>query len=177
MVARIIPFRKRLLGASSAATDETTPLFDLKSLPEFASESFERTARSICADNSAHKIKSESDIVTDMFQLDLLVMLPGQELPIHLNTPYFWGADRTTLPQWLLVAMKNSRLFDHLFIPQVQGLVPLRLEQPQQLNKLADRTQGGFVEINGEGGDFFFYPYKSVKSSKTGDNSFYVFIL
>jgi hypothetical protein len=49
----------------------------------------------------------------------LLLILPGQELPMHLNVPYFWGADRSTLPQWLLVAMKNSHLFEDIFIPQV----------------------------------------------------------
>jgi hypothetical protein len=178
MVARIIPFRKRLLSSSSSISqqqqekeEEAASHVDLKSLPEFTKEPFSSTVRSICADSVGSfkgGVKSES-IVTEMFQLDLLLMLPGQELPIHLNTPYFWGADRSSFPQWLLVAMKNSKLFDHLFIPQVQGLSPLLLEDVVNSEQTeADRKQEGFVEINGQGGDFFFYPYKPipVKSGK-----------
>ena len=58
--------------------------------------------------------------MNEIFQLDILLILPGQELPMHLNVPYFWGADRNSLPHWLLVVMKNSGLFEDIFIPQVQ---------------------------------------------------------
>lgn len=160
MVARIIPFRKRLLAPPSSGDPAAVANMsaDLKSLPEFANDEFNAKLRSVCMDSNVFSLSSATQIVTEMFQLDLLIMLPGQELPIHLNTPYFWGADRNWLPQWLLVAMKNSHLFDDLFIPQVQGFIPLAFDESQQV---ADRNQHGFVEINGQGGDFFFYPYKS----------------
>lgn len=153
MVARIIPFRRRLVQKNYNS------LINLKNLPEFNSVNFIDRIKEICADcylfkkdPNAHK---KSSIINEMFQLDLLLMLPGQELPMHLNVPYFWGADRNTLPQWLLVIMKKSKLFDHLFIPQVQGFSWLDLEQYMGVEPTEE-----YVDMNGEGGDFYFYPYK-----------------
>lgn len=175
MVARIIPFRKRLFTPQENG-DEQTPSKDetrgdesseprlvdvLKSIPEFGRESFMHDVKTVCEDSAVFAdSRGTGTIVTEMFQLDMVVMLPGQELPIHLNTPYFWGADRFTFPQWLLVVMKNSKLFDHLFIPQVQGFLPFALDDIDESSGGIDRQQGGFVEINGQGGDFYFYPYK-----------------
>lgn len=96
---------------------------------------------------------NKAEIVSEMFQLDSLLILPGQELPMHLNVPYFWQADRTHLPHWLLVLMKKSKLFNHIFIPQVQGINWINFDenfQPQESD---------YVDLNGEGGDFYFYPY------------------
>lgn len=195
MVARIIPFRKRLFtpqenggsggGEQTPSKDETgrdessePRLLDvLKSIPEFGRESFVQDVKTVCEDSAVFAdSRGTGTIVTEMFQLDMVVMLPGQELPIHLNTPYFWGADRFTFPQWLLVVMKNSKLFDHLFIPQVQGFLPFALDDVDESNggiKSIDRRQGGFVEINGQGGDFYFYPYKP----KLGRYSFVLFFV
>ena len=39
---------------------------------------------------------------------------------MHLDAPYFWGATRFQFPQWLLVVMKFSGLFEEEFIDQVQ---------------------------------------------------------
>jgi hypothetical protein len=40
------------------------------------------------------------------------LLLPGQELAVHTDVPEFRGADRTRLPQWLLVVMLHAGLFD-----------------------------------------------------------------
>ncbi len=40
------------------------------------------------------------------------VLLPGQELAVHTDVPEFRGANRTIVPQWLLVVMHHSGLFD-----------------------------------------------------------------
>jgi hypothetical protein len=40
------------------------------------------------------------------------LMLPGQELAVHTDVPEFRGANRKVLPQWLLVVMHHSGLFD-----------------------------------------------------------------
>ena len=40
------------------------------------------------------------------------LMLPGQELAVHTDVPEFRGASRKNLPQWLLVVMHHSGLFD-----------------------------------------------------------------
>ena len=40
------------------------------------------------------------------------LMVPGQELAVHTDVPEFRGANRKNLPQWLLVVMHHSGLFD-----------------------------------------------------------------
>jgi len=77
--------------------------------------------------------------VFDPIQLNLIVMLPGQELPMHFDVPWMWGATRFTLPQWLLVVMDQSGLWADRSVPQIQGVSWLHDSQDQ-------------------GGEFFFYP-------------------
>jgi len=45
------------------------------------------------------------------------ILTPGQELAIHTDVPEFRGADRKRMPQWLLVTMLHSGLFDDYRIP------------------------------------------------------------
>ena len=45
------------------------------------------------------------------------ILTPGQELAIHTDVPEFRGADRKRLPQWLLVVMLHSGLFDAWRVP------------------------------------------------------------
>ncbi len=40
------------------------------------------------------------------------LMVPGQELAVHTDVPEFRGVSRKTVPQWLLVVMHHSQLFD-----------------------------------------------------------------
>lgn len=40
------------------------------------------------------------------------LMVPGQELAVHTDVPEFRGASRRNVPQWLLVVMHHSGLFD-----------------------------------------------------------------
>ena len=40
------------------------------------------------------------------------LMVPGQELAVHTDVPEFRGCNRKVMPQWLLVAMHHSGLFD-----------------------------------------------------------------
>jgi hypothetical protein len=39
-------------------------------------------------------------------------MVPGQELAVHTDVPEFRGVSRKNVPQWLLVVMHHSGLFD-----------------------------------------------------------------
>ena len=41
----------------------------------------------------------------------LNILVPGQELAVHTDVPEFRGANRTREPEWLLVAMHHSGLF------------------------------------------------------------------
>lgn len=45
------------------------------------------------------------------------LLVPGQELAIHTDVPEFRGANRKNMPQWLLVCMLHSGLFNHWRIP------------------------------------------------------------
>jgi len=40
------------------------------------------------------------------------LLLPGQELPIHTDTPEYRGIDKWNMPEWFLVVMMHSGLFE-----------------------------------------------------------------
>jgi hypothetical protein len=50
------------------------------------------------------------------------VMLPGQELAVHTDVPEFRGLNRKVVPQWLLVVMLHSGLFDAWRLPIATGI-------------------------------------------------------
>lgn len=50
------------------------------------------------------------------------LLLPGQELAVHTDVPEFRGANRTKIPQWLLVAMHHSGLFSAWRMPIATGI-------------------------------------------------------
>jgi hypothetical protein len=45
------------------------------------------------------------------------ILVPGQELAVHTDVPEFRGANRTRFPQWLMVVMHHSGLFDEWRMP------------------------------------------------------------
>jgi hypothetical protein len=124
-------------------------IIDEKELFNIYGEKFLEKAKKICLTNE-FKEYTHDTLKTEIFQFDVIVILPGQELPMHLDIPYFWGADRKSLPHWLLAVMKQSKLFDHLFIPQVQGVSWL---SKHQLNK-------NEKESKDNGGNFYYFPHK-----------------
>jgi hypothetical protein len=58
--------------------------------------------------------------VLDPFQTNLIVQAPGQTVAAHVDAPYYWGANRFHIPQWLLAVMTFSGIFQERFIDQVQ---------------------------------------------------------
>jgi hypothetical protein len=50
------------------------------------------------------------------------LLLPGQELAVHTDVPEFRGANRKVVPQWLLVVMHHSGLFDRWRMPIATGI-------------------------------------------------------
>jgi hypothetical protein len=50
------------------------------------------------------------------------LMVPGQELAVHTDVPEFRGCNRKVMPQWLLVAMHHSGLFDSWRMPIATGV-------------------------------------------------------
>jgi hypothetical protein len=65
------------------------------------------------------------------------LMVPGQELAVHTDVPEFRGANRKLHPQWLLVAMRHSGLFEEWRMPIATGVAWFH---------------------DAEGGEFAFYP-------------------
>jgi hypothetical protein len=64
--------------------------------PLFQSESYIKAATASCGGKS----------VFDPIQLGIIITLPGQVVASHLDVPWYWGASRFNIPQWLLVAME-----------------------------------------------------------------------
>jgi hypothetical protein len=64
---------------------------------------------------AARDISGSAEVVPAIVYANLLV--PGQELAIHTDVPEFRGANRKNLPQWLLVCMLHSGLFDQWRVP------------------------------------------------------------
>jgi hypothetical protein len=50
------------------------------------------------------------------------LLLPGQELAVHTDVPEFRGANRKLVPQWLLVVMHHSGLFEPWRMPIATGI-------------------------------------------------------
>ncbi len=50
------------------------------------------------------------------------ILLPGQELAVHTDVPEFRGANRTLFPQWLMVVMHHSGLFERWRMPIATGI-------------------------------------------------------
>jgi hypothetical protein len=65
------------------------------------------------------------------------ILVAGQELAVHTDVPEFRGANRRKFPQWLMVVMHHSGLFDAWRMPIVTAVAWLN---------------------DCRGGDFVFYP-------------------
>lgn len=77
----------------------------------FNSASFQEAAKSVCPRDKTF---------LDPFQFNFIIQVPGQTVALHIDSPYFWGASRFSFPQWFLVAMVFSNLFQDKFVDQVQ---------------------------------------------------------
>jgi hypothetical protein len=50
------------------------------------------------------------------------LLVPGQELAVHTDVPEFRGANRTKDPEWLMVVMHHSKLFERWRMPIATGV-------------------------------------------------------
>jgi len=69
---------------------------------------------------AARSVYDRPMVVPAIVYANLLV--PGQELAVHTDVPEFRGTNRTKDPEWLLVAMHHSGLFDDWRIPIATGV-------------------------------------------------------
>ena len=65
--------------------------------------------------DAARKIHRREVVVPAIVYANIL--LPGQELAVHTDVPEFRGANRRIVPQWLLVVMHHSGLFERWRMP------------------------------------------------------------
>ena len=84
----------------------------------------------------------------DPFQFNFIVQIPGQTVATHLDAPYFHGANRFHFPQWLLVCMTFSGLFQDRFIDQVQVVAYLHEWKPSRADA------GDFIYYQKDSADF-----------------------
>jgi hypothetical protein len=126
VVARVSSFGRYMVGDLSKY-----PVVD----ELFQSDSFQSAAKQICPADKQ---------VLDPFQFNFIVQVPGQTVALHIDAPYFWGATRKEIPQWLLAVMVFSNLFQEEFVDQVQIV-----------GYLHNWTAHGDPSI---GGDFIYYP-------------------
>lgn len=115
----------------------------------FASKQYLDSSKSVCNGLS----------VLDPFQLGVILQLPGQQLGVHLDVPWFFGANRFHFPQWLLVVMRGSGLWEHRAVRQVQGVAYLH-----EWDRLPGETAEQFAARNG--GDFQYWPDRSTTVPK-----------
>lgn len=151
LVARTLSFSKFFItnplgdNSSTGGSAKQQGLAALNSKPLqalFSSSHYLRAAKSVCAGLE----------VVDPFQLGVILQLPGQQLGVHLDVPWFFGANRFHFPQWLLVVMAESGLWKARAVRQVQGVA--YLHSWDRLS--ADESDAEFGARNG--GDFLFWP-------------------
>ena len=135
------PFSDLVNRVSSFA--KYTFLRDLDKFPVvqqlFNSDKFQTAAKSVCPADRSY---------LDPFQFSFIISVPGQTVAAHLDAPYFWGANRFRFPQWLLVSMVFSGLFQDKFINQIQVVGYLHEWAEDNVNP-------------GDGGDFVYYTNSS----------------
>jgi hypothetical protein len=69
---------------------------------------------------AARAIHGRPLVVPNIVYANLL--LPGQELAVHTDVPEFRGANRKRYPQWLIVVMHHSGLFERWRMPIATGV-------------------------------------------------------
>ena len=86
-------------------------------------------------------------------QVNVVMVTPGQDLPLHYDNGWFWGANRFSMPDWLTVAMTRSGMFKDIEIPQAQSVVYLHGSKDKPVFE--------------NGGEYVFYPNgKSIKNNR-----------
>jgi len=109
----------------------------------FRSEAFSSVAKEVCPNDKQ---------ILDPFQYNFIINLPGQTVPLHIDAPTFDGATRTHFPQWFLVAMEFSGLFQDIYIDTVQVVAYLHQWVPRK------EDAGDFVYYREDSPRFQMFP-------------------
>ena len=83
---------------------------------------FQRKVGNICHDGwQTKKPRKEGDFIFRPTQVNIVLVPPGQDLPLHQDNQWYWGVNQLSQPDWLLHSIKESGLYDDQMIPQAQG--------------------------------------------------------
>lgn len=76
------------------------------------------------------------------------LFLPGQELAVHTDVPEFRGLNRKLVPQWLLVVMHHSGVFDRWRLPIATGIAWFGAAQGGALAYWPEGPDGGVARLD-----------------------------
>eukprot|EP00730_Choanoeca_flexa_P014025 TRINITY_DN5977_c0_g1_i2.p1 TRINITY_DN5977_c0_g1~~TRINITY_DN5977_c0_g1_i2.p1 ORF type:complete len:466 (+),score=85.21 TRINITY_DN5977_c0_g1_i2:33-1400(+) len=134
LVSRLLSFSKFFIAKDEAKARKEIPGYATL----FDSSDYQDAVAHICPGKP----------VLDPFQLGVIVQVPGQQVPMHFDAPWFVGADRLNLPVWLLVVMHRSGLFREETVAQIQGVAYVHDWGSEVANmsdaELNDHFGGGF---------------------------------
>jgi len=108
----------------------------------FAMPQYNAEINRICS--AGYGYDDTREMVFHPLQVNIVMMPPGQDLPLHHDNQWYWNTNQRSAPDWLLHVMHESRLFEDQMIPQAQGVAYLHgtKEQPYYEN----------------GGRYIYYP-------------------
>ena len=85
----------------------------------FHSEAYKSSIKKMCAVGLGRSDNEErEDIKFRPLQVNIVMIPPGMDLPLHQDNQWFWGTNQRSAPDWLLHVMKESGLYDDVMIPQ-----------------------------------------------------------
>jgi len=110
----------------------------------FQSDVYKESIKNMCSVGLDLEKDKQEDIKFHPLQVNIVMIPPGMDLPLHQDNQWYWGINQRSAPDWLLHAMKESGLYDSIMIPQAQGVTYLHgtSEQPVYSN----------------GGRYLYYP-------------------
>ena len=111
----------------------------------FDSETYKKSIRDMCGTSlNLDKIEQLENIKFHPLQVNIVMIPPGMDLPLHQDNQWYWGTNQRSAPDWLLHVMKESGLYDDVMIPQAQGVT--------YLHGTADEP------VYDNGGRYLYYP-------------------
>ena len=104
---------------------EDPAIKELFAMPQYTEE-----INRICS--AGYGYDQTREMVFHPLQVNIVMIPPGQDLPLHHDNQWYWHMNQRAAPDWLLHVMHESGLFEDQMIPQAQGVAYLHgtKEQP-----------------------------------------------
>jgi len=127
---------------------EKNPYEEFRTLYEDET-SFYEVGKKVCPPTHPHILP---------FQVSLHLQLPGQNIPPHLDIPYYYGISRRIYPHYLLLAMDEIGLIEDYRVPIIQSMTYIHDWNPLNttLDQHTNENDPNFKSSK-TGGDIIFY--------------------